>query len=76
MVETILSTIADVATQFGAVLTGVVQSAAALFYTPGAEGANGELTFVGVLLIIAVGSGLLFWAINLIRGLITRIGKR
>lgn len=73
--ETIITAIGTAATAFGSVLGSVVTSAAALFYTPGVEGAAGELTFVGQLLVIAVGAGLVFWGVRLIRSLIQRLSN-
>ena len=39
-----------------------------VFWTPGAEGSSGELTFVGTITLIGVGLGLIIWGFGVIRG--------
>ena len=39
-----------------------------VFWTPGAEGSGGELTFVGTITLIGVGLGLIIWGFGVIRG--------
>lgn len=72
MISTIFETITQAISAFAGSLTSAVTSVAALFYTPGAEGAAGQMTFLGTLVLIGVGVGVVYWVFRLIRGLIAQ----
>lgn len=69
MIAEIFSTIGDAITAFASSLSKAVTAVAGMFYT---TGENGGLTFLGTLLLIAVGVGVVYWVFRLIRGLIGR----
>lgn len=69
MIAEIFETIGDAITAFASSLSSAVTSVASMFYT---SGENGGLTFLGTLLLIAVGVGVVYWVFRLIRGLIGR----
>lgn len=68
MVAQIFQEIAAAITAMISAVTSAISGVTSLFYDP----TNG-MTFLGVLLLIGVGAGLVFWAVNLIRGLIKRV---
>ena len=59
-------------TMIGNALSGVLD----IFYTAGVDGAAGELTAFGWLVLIPVAGALVFWALGLVRSLITNIRAR
>lgn len=71
MVQSIFETITDAITNFvtslGAAVSGIVD----LFYTTGTEG--GELTFLGTLMLILAGIGIVYGVFKLIRALLYRL---
>lgn len=69
MVSAIFSEIGNAISAFATALSSAVTSVTDMFYTTG-EG--GGLTVLGTLILIAVGVGLVYWAFNLIRGLIAQ----
>lgn len=69
MIAEIFETIGDAITAFASSLSSAVTSVASMFYT---SGEGGGLTFLGTLLLIAVGVGVVYWVFRLIRGLIGR----
>lgn len=69
MIAEIFETIGDAISAFASSLSSAVTSVTALFYT---SGDNGGLTFLGTLLLIAVGVGVVYWVFRLIKGLIGR----
>lgn len=69
MIAEIFQTIGDAISAFASSLSSAVTSVTALFYT---SGENGGLTFLGTLLLIAVGVGVVYWVFRLIKGLIGR----
>jgi hypothetical protein len=70
MIATIFETVTQAISGFVGSLTSAVSSIAALFYTPGTDGAAGQMTFLGTLVLIGVGVGIVYWVFRLIRGLI------
>lgn len=69
MVADIFTEIASAITQMTAAVTSAVTGVVPLFY----DATAGNMTFLGVLLLIAVGIGIVYWAFNLIRGLVRRV---
>ena len=69
MIADIFNTITQAISGFASALASGVTSVASMFYT---SGENGGLTFLGTLLLIAVGVGVVYWVFRLIRGLIAR----
>lgn len=69
MVAEIFQTIGEVVTAFTTALSNSVSGIVAMFYT---SGEGGGLTVLGVLSLIAVGCGLVYWAFRLIRRLISQ----
>lgn len=67
----IFSAVGNAVTSFSTALASGVTSVTSIFYT---TGENGGLTFLGVLLCVAMGIGLVYWAFRLIRGLIRQRG--
>lgn len=72
MVADIFETITQAITNFASSLGSAVTSVASMFYTPANGSDPGQLTFLGTLLLIAVGIGVVYWVFRLIRGLIAR----
>lgn len=68
-VSGIFETIGEVVTGFASLLVTMFESIVGIFYTVG-EGGQGEITFVGSLLLFSAGTGLVIWGISLIRRLI------
>lgn len=69
MIADIFSTIGQAITAFANQLSSAVTSVAGMFYD---SSENGGLTFLGTLLLIAVGIGVVYWVFRLIRGLVSR----
>lgn len=72
MIQSIFETITNAINAFAGSLTSAVTSVGALFYTPGEGNAPGSMTFLGTLLLIGVGVGVVYWVFRLIRGLIAQ----
>lgn len=73
MVGTIFSEIANAISEMLSALTNAISGVTELFYVaPTGTETTGHMTFLGVLLLIAVGVGIVYWAFNLIRGLVRR----
>lgn len=73
IISPIFSTIAEVIEKFADCIKDVFTNVVGLFYTaPTSSGGTGSLTVLGVLLLIAVGTGLVMWAFRTIRGLVRR----
>lgn len=69
MVADIFAEISAAITQMLTCLTSSITGVTALFY----DSTAGNMTFLGVLLLIAVGVGIVYWAFNLIKGLVRRV---
>lgn len=72
MVATIFQVIADSITQFTTALVSGVNGMLPLIY----DNANGgSLTFVGTMLLIAVGIGVVYWIFRLLRGITAGVAR-
>ena len=71
IISDIFNAVGQAITGFSTALASSVSSVTAMFYT---TGENGGLTFLGVLLCVAMGVGLVYWAFRVIRGLIRNRG--
>lgn len=72
LIQQIFATIGQAITSFTTALTNAVQGVSGLFYTPGTEGGAGQMTFLGVLLLIGAGVGLVYFAVRWIAKLVRR----
>lgn len=69
-VSEIFETLGSIVSSFVTMLVSLFESVVDIFYTPGTGEAPGELTIVGVLMLIGLGTGLVIWAFSYIRRLI------
>ncbi len=76
MIDAIMSTLSTIVENFGNVLGKVFNGVTSIFYTAGAEGGQGQLTFLGIILLISVGASLVYWAFKLITSLISKVGGK
>ena len=76
MIDAIMTTLSTIVENFGNVLGKVFNGVTSIFYTAGAEGASGQLTFLGIILLISVGASLVYWAFKLITSLISKVGGK
>lgn len=70
IITLIFQAIGQAVTSFAQALASSVTSVTSMFYTAGSGSDPGSLTFLGVLLCIAGGVGLVYFAYKTIRGLI------
>ena len=70
MISTIFETVTQAIQGFAGSLTSAVTQIANLFYTPASGENPGSMTFLGTLVLIGVGVGIVYWVFRLIRGLI------
>lgn len=75
MISEIFQTIGEAITAFAQALASGVTSITSMFYTPGSGSDPGSMTFLGTLLLIAAGVGIVYWAFYLIRNLL-RVGVK
>ena len=75
MIDAIMSTLSTIVENFGNVLGKVFNGVTSIFYTQAAEG-QGQLTFLGIILLISVGSYLVYWGFKLITSLISKVGSK
>lgn len=71
VITAIFSAVGSAITGFSTALASGVNNVTAIFYQ---TGDNGGLTFLGVLLCIAMGVGLVYWAFRLIKNLVRARG--
>lgn len=71
VISDIFSAVGQAITGFSTALASSVSSVTSMFYT---SGTDHGLTFLGVLLCIALGVGLVYWAFRVIRSLIRNRG--
>lgn len=64
--------LAAIASAIGDMIVSLFTSLASVFYTPGVDGASGELTFLGYVLFFGVIVGLVIMLINWIRSIVSR----
>lgn len=69
-VSEIFDTLGGIVSSFVTMLVELFNGVVDIFYTPGVDGASGELTIIGVLMLIGLGTGLVIWAFSYIRRLI------
>lgn len=75
IITQIFSAVGEAITGFSGALSSAVSSITAMFYTaPSGSDTTGSLTFLGVLLCVAMGVGLVYFGFRLIRGLIRNRG--
>lgn len=72
MVEAIFTAIGGVITAFAGVIGNGFTALLEIFYTT--SGTNTGLTPIGILSLIGVGMGLVYWAFRMVRGLIKARG--
>lgn len=70
MISAIFTTIGEAITGFTGALSSALGSITEMFYV--SSGDNAGLTVLGVLSLIAVGVGLVYWAFRLIRRLVSQ----
>ena len=75
MIDAIMSTLSTIVENFGNVLGKVFNGVTSIFYTQVAEG-QGQLTFLGIILLISVGASLVYWGFRLITSLISKVGGK
>lgn len=66
VITAIFGTITSTISEFAKSIGQAVSSVGNMFY------ADGQMTFLGTLLLLAVGVGLIYWAFRLIRSLVRR----
>lgn len=71
IISDIFTAVGQAITAFTTNLSSAVSGITSMFYT---SGENGGLTFLGLLLCIALGVGLVYWAFRLIKSLIKHRG--
>lgn len=77
MIDAIMSTLSTIVENFGNVLGKVFNGVTSIFYTaPASDGGQGQLTFLGIILLISVGASLVYWAFKLITSLISKVGGK
>lgn len=69
MVQAIFETITQVVNGLTSAMSSALTAVGGFFWTANAEG-GGQLTFVGVIAIIALGAGIVYFVIRLILGLL------
>lgn len=72
MIEAIMSTLSSVVESFGGVLGKVFTGITSIFY----DATGGQLTFLGIILLISVGASLVYWGFKLIQSLISKVGGK
>lgn len=75
MVSQIFTIITDAVTSFVGSLTAGVNGLIPLVYDSTANSGVGEFTFVGTMLLIAIGCGVVYWCFRLIRGLTAGLSR-
>ena len=73
MVQAIMDTLSSIVESFGGVLGKVFTGITSIFYN--ADG-GGQLTFLGIILLISVGASLVYWGFKLIQSLISKVGGK
>ena len=76
MIDAIMTTLSTIVENFGNVLGKVFNGVTSIFYTAGASDGQGQLTFLGIILLISVGASLVYWAFKLITSLISKVGGK
>lgn len=76
MVSQIFSTLGDIISAFATMLVSLFGDVVKIFYDATANDNAGELTIVGILSLVALGTGLVIWAFQYIKRLITSASTR
>ena len=71
MVDQIFTVLGNIASGFAGLLVSLFNAVVSIFYTAGSGQDPGQLTVVGILALISLGTGLVIWAFNYIKRLIT-----
>lgn len=74
MVAQIFQVITDAVTSFVGAVTAAINGLVPLVYDSTASG-GGQFTFVGTMLLIAIGIALVYWCFRLIRGLTAGLAR-
>ena len=72
IVQTIFEVIGQAVSSFVSTLASAVNGVTALFYVEASGTDPAHMTFLGVLLLIAAGIGIVYWCFRLIKGLVQR----
>lgn len=72
LITAMFEVIASAITNFITALTSAISGVTSLFYVEPVGENPGHMTFLGVLLLVAAGLGIVYWAFRLIRGLVRR----
>lgn len=70
MISSIFDKLGGIISAFVDMLVTLFQNVVKIFYTAGTSGASGELTIVGELALVGIGTGLVVWAFHYVRSLI------
>lgn len=70
MISSIFDKLGGIISAFVDMLVTLFQNVVKIFYTTGTSGATGELTIVGELALVGLGTGLVIWAFHYVRSLI------
>ena len=73
MISSMFEVVGQAITAFTTSLASAFSGITQIFYTEGTAGAAGSFTFLGTLLLIAVGVGIVYLAYNVIRALVRRV---
>lgn len=76
VVTGIFDTLGQIATEFGSFLASLFEGVVQLFWTEGAGSEPGQLTFLGVVMLLSLATGLFIWAFGYLRRLIGGIGTK
>lgn len=68
MLNNIFTTLSDIVSQFTTLLVSLFDNVVKIFYTTNETG--GELTIVGTLMLVGLGTSLVIWGYKFIRSLI------
>lgn len=71
MVTSIFTQLGDIISGFASLLVSLFGDVVKIFYTaPSGSNTTGELTVVGILALMGLGTGLVIWGFNFVRRLI------
>lgn len=70
MISALFTELTNIASAFVTFLAGLFEDVVSIFWTAGVGENPGSLTFVGTLMLIAIATGLVMWALYFIKNLI------
>lgn len=70
MISALFTELTNIATAFVTFLAALFQDVVQIFWNAGSGSDPGSLTFVGTLMLIAIATGLVMWALYFIKNLI------